>query len=101
MIEEVNKDGIKAGDPKLEEELIKKLDEHLDRMPEYQRTTREQLAKEEAEQKKKITSDDIRDGFDAGVSMITLYSFVRLKRFTARIIKTRTCTASPTPESQG
>lgn len=68
IIEDINEEGIKSGDPKLEEELLKALDGHLDRMPEYQKTTRTELEKEELEQKKKITSDDIHEGFDSQVS---------------------------------
>jgi cell division cycle protein 37 len=67
MAEDINKMGIKSGDPKLEQELLKALDAHLDRMPEYQKTTKENLEKEEGEQKKKITSDDIKPGFDSAV----------------------------------
>jgi len=65
MVADINQNGIKDGDPKLEAELLKALNTHLDRMPEYQKTTAAELDKEEAEQKKKITSDDIRPGFDS------------------------------------
>lgn len=72
IVEDLNKEGIKSGDPKLEEGLLKGLDEHLTRMPEYQKTTRAELEKEELEQKKKITSDDVHDGFDSHVSIFSV-----------------------------
>jgi cell division cycle protein 37 len=59
--------GLKSGDPKLDEELIKSLDEHLKRMPEFMEKAQKDLEHEEAEQKKKITSDDIRPGFSSTV----------------------------------
>ena len=59
--------GVASGDPKLDEELIKSLDEHLKRMPEFLEKAKEELEHEEAEQKKKITSDDIRPGFSSTV----------------------------------
>ena len=59
--------GIPGGDPKLDEELIKSLDEHLKRMPEFMEKAKKDLEYEEAEQKKKITSDDIRPGFSSSV----------------------------------
>jgi len=57
--------GIASGDPKLDEELIKSLDEHLKRMPEFLKKAKDDLELEEAEQKKKITSEDIRPGFSS------------------------------------
>jgi len=57
--------GIASGDPRLDEELIKSLDEHLKRMPEFLEKAKEDMALEEAEQKKKITSEDIRPGFSS------------------------------------
>ena len=59
--------GIASGNPKLDEELIKFLDEHLKRMPEFLEKAEKELENEEAEQKKKITSDDIRPGFSSSV----------------------------------
>jgi len=71
---------IASGDPKLDEELIKSLDEHLKRMPEFVEKAQKDLEHEEAEQKKKITSDDIRPGFSSSVSNTTheLYVIDRL-----------------------
>lgn len=59
---------IASGDPKLDEELIKSLDQHLTRMPEFLEKAKKDLEHEEAEQKKKITSEDIRPGFSSTVS---------------------------------
>ena len=59
--------GVASGDPKLDEELIKSLDEHLKRMPEFLEKAKKDLEYEEAEQKKKITSEDIRPGFSSEV----------------------------------
>ena len=59
--------GVVSGDPKLDEGLIKSLDEHLKRMPEFMEKAKKDLEHEEAEQKKKITSEDIRPGFSSPV----------------------------------
>ena len=59
--------GIASENPKLDEELIKSLDEHLKRMPEFLEKAEKELENEESEQKKKITSDDIRPGFSSSV----------------------------------
>lgn len=59
--------GIASGDPKLDEELVKSIDEHLKRMPEFLKKAEDDLVNEEAEQKKKITSEDIRPGFSSAV----------------------------------
>jgi cell division cycle protein 37 len=71
MVADINEKGIKEGDPRLIEEILNALEIHLDRMPEYQKTTRDALEKEENDQKKKITSDDIRPGFDSTVSTLS------------------------------
>lgn len=65
--EDVKDLGVASGDPKLDVELIKSLDEHLKRMPEFLEKAKKELEHEEAEQKKKITSDDIRPGFSSTV----------------------------------
>ena len=65
--EDVNNLGVASGDSKLDEELIKSLDAHLKRMPEFLEKAKKELEHEEAEQKKKITSDDIRPGFSSTV----------------------------------
>ena len=59
--------GVASGDQRLDEELIKSLDEHLKRMPEFLEKAKKDLEYEEAEQKKKITSDDIKPGFSSAV----------------------------------
>lgn len=59
--------GVVGGDPRLDEELIKSLDEHLKRMPEFLEKAKNDLEHEEAEQKKKITSEDIKPGFSSAV----------------------------------
>jgi cell division cycle protein 37 len=64
--------GVASGDPKLDEELIKSLDEHLKRMPEFMEKAKKDLEDEEAEQKKKITSEDIRPGFSSAVRSLVL-----------------------------
>ncbi|KAF9649444.1 hypothetical protein BDM02DRAFT_3268763 [Thelephora ganbajun] len=65
--DDVKELGIASGDPRLDEELIKSLDEHLERMPEFMEKAKKELEYEEAEQKKKITSEDIRPGFSSTV----------------------------------
>ena len=59
--------GIANGDQKLDQELIKSIDEHLERMPEFLEKAKKDLEHEESEQKKKITSEDIRPGFSSTV----------------------------------
>jgi len=65
--DDVKELGVTSGDPKLDEGLIKSLDEHLKRMPEFMEKAMKDLEHEEAEQKKKITSEDIRPGFSSEV----------------------------------
>lgn len=59
--------GIASGNLKLDEELIKSLDGHLKRMPEFMEKAKKDLENEEGEQKRKITSEDIRPGFSSSV----------------------------------
>lgn len=85
--------GLASGDPKLDEELVKSLDQHLRRMPEFLEKAKEDLAQEEAEQKKKITSDDIRPGFSSSVRTNPARYGLWLigPVITVRSFETRTC----------
>lgn len=49
-------------------ELTEAIQGHLDKMIEKDNETKEALEEEEKEAKKKITSDDIHEGFDSTVS---------------------------------
>ena len=54
---------------KLREALVANLREHEKKLGERQETCKKDLAQEEKEKAKKITSEDIHDGFDSGVRM--------------------------------
>lgn len=71
--EEVKETGVGKDDPQLGDKLAEGLRTHLVRMGEHQEKLKKELAQEEEEQHKKITSDDIHDGFDSRVSL----SFLR------------------------
>ena len=66
--EEAKKRGVEKDDPKLGEALVEGLKTHLVRIDEHQEKLRKELEKEEAELHKKITSEDIHEGFDSKVS---------------------------------
>ncbi|KAI0338923.1 hypothetical protein BDW22DRAFT_1381472 [Trametopsis cervina] len=63
--EKTKESGVGAGDEKLGEKLVEGLKEHVKLMEEHQAMLRKDLESEEAEQKKKITSDDIHEGFES------------------------------------
>ncbi|GJE88379.1 hsp90 co-chaperone Cdc37 [Phanerochaete sordida] len=63
--EEAKKDGAEKDDPRLGEVLVKSLKKHIEELEKHQEKLRKELAQEEAEQKKKITSDDIHEGFES------------------------------------
>ena len=69
--EDVKKDGIDKDDPKLGEALVKGLKYHVVQIAEHQEKIKEDIESEEAEQKKKITSEDIHDGFESHVSFFS------------------------------
>ncbi|TCD66605.1 hsp90 co-chaperone Cdc37 [Steccherinum ochraceum] len=63
--EDAKKEGIDKDSPRLNDTLVKGLQTHITRLAEHQEKMRKDLAVEEEEQKKKITSDDMHDGFDS------------------------------------
>lgn len=67
VLGEAKKKGVeqKEDSEKLKEALVAGLKEHLGKMVKDQALLRKDLEEEEAEQKKKITSDDIHEGFDS------------------------------------
>lgn len=65
--EDAKKKGVEKDDPKLAEALVSGLKEHEKRMGEHQAKLRKDLAHEEEEAHKKITSEDIHEGFDSHV----------------------------------
>ena len=67
MWEEAKKTGLTGDDPKLRDALVAGLKRHVVLMGEHQARLRKDLEAEEAEQNKKITSDDIHEGFDSKV----------------------------------
>ena len=66
--EECKKEGIDGKDDKLGDVLTKKLEGHQKQLQDRQEFLKAEIKKEKEEQEKKITSDDIHDGFSAGVS---------------------------------
>ena len=65
--DEAKQEGIEKDDPKLGDALVKGMKKHITELGAHQDKLRKDLAQEEAEQKKKITSDDIHEGFESHV----------------------------------
>ena len=65
--EEAKKQGLTKDDPKLRDTLVAGLKKHVTLMGEHQERLRKDLETEEAEMHKKITSDDIHEGFESHV----------------------------------
>ncbi|KAH8104810.1 Cdc37 N terminal kinase binding-domain-containing protein [Cristinia sonorae] len=63
--EDAKKQGVDKDSPRLGETLVKGLQNHAVKLAEHQAKLKTELEKEEAEQKKKITSDDLHDGFES------------------------------------
>ncbi|KAL7280152.1 hypothetical protein ACG7TL_006571 [Trametes sanguinea] len=63
--EEAKKKGVEKDDPQLSEALVAGLKEHLVKFDEHQEKLRKDLAHEEEEQHKKITMEDLHEGFDS------------------------------------
>ncbi|KAF7795325.1 hypothetical protein EIP86_006482 [Pleurotus ostreatoroseus] len=63
--EDVKAQGVTGDDPRLGDALVKGLQTAVDRMAAHQDKLRTEIEAEEAEQHRKITSDDIHDGFDS------------------------------------
>jgi cell division cycle protein 37 len=68
--EECKKEGIDSKDDQLGDVLTKKLEGHQAKLLARQEHLRSELKKEKAEQEKKITSDDIHEGFSSSVSFL-------------------------------
>ena len=86
--EEAKKKGVEKDDPKLSDTLVAGLKEHLVKMDEHQAKLRKDLEHEEEEQHKRITMEDIHDGFDSHVRPSLIYSHSPLP--------TRSCTVCAT-----
>lgn len=65
--EKVKESGAGKDDPKLGDKLVEGLNTHVKLIKEHQTKLKKDLESEEAEQKKKITSDDIHEGFESKV----------------------------------
>ncbi|RPD62743.1 hypothetical protein L226DRAFT_482105 [Lentinus tigrinus ALCF2SS1-7] len=63
--EEAKKKGVEKDDPKLGEALVAGLKEHLVKIDQHQEKLRKDLQHEEEELHKKITSEDIHEGFES------------------------------------
>ena len=66
--EDVKKEGVEGDDPKLGDALVAGLQKHIKQLGEHQGKLKKELEQLEEEGKKKITSDDIHEGFDSHVS---------------------------------
>lgn len=78
--EKAKEGGVEKDDPRLGEKLAEGLRGHVEQMKEHQEKLKKELEQEEAEQKKKITSDDIHEGFESKVSrIISLRRYMVLK----------------------
>ncbi|EPQ54468.1 hypothetical protein GLOTRDRAFT_93972 [Gloeophyllum trabeum ATCC 11539] len=64
VYEEAKKKGLSKDDPKLGETLVAELDAHVKRLGEHNDKLRKELHDLEEEQKKKITSEDIKEGWE-------------------------------------
>ena len=56
--------------------LLEKLAWHKQNMINRSKECEKELAAEEAEQKKHITAEDMHDGFDTGVCLFPIYTFI-------------------------
>jgi len=63
--EEAKAAGVEKDDARLGDVLVDGLKKHITKLGEHQEGLKQELAKLEAESKKKITSDDIHDGWDS------------------------------------
>ena len=72
--EEAKKKGVEKDDPKLGEALVAGLKEHLVRIDQHQEKLRKEMQREEEELHKKITSEDIHEGFESHVCRFVLPS---------------------------
>lgn len=66
--EEAKQESVEKDDPRLGDALVKGIKKHITELGQHQEKLRKELAEEEAEQKKKITSDDIHEGWESHVS---------------------------------
>ena len=69
--EEAKKAGVTGEDPALHSKLVEGLERHVRMMKEHQEKLKDELAEEQEEQHRKITSDDIHDGFESHVCLFS------------------------------
>lgn len=60
--------GVDKTDPELGQKLVKGIRDHIKEFSAHNEDVKKQLEQEHAEQKKKITSDDIHEGWDSKVN---------------------------------
>ncbi|KAF8508208.1 Cdc37 N terminal kinase binding-domain-containing protein [Gautieria morchelliformis] len=63
--EETKEKGVRRDDPELDKALVDGLQGHLTKLGEHQENIKVELEAEEKEQTRKITSDDLHEGFDS------------------------------------
>ena len=68
--EEAKASGVEKDDPKLGDALVQGLKKHIEELGKHQEKLKKELEQEEAEQKKKITSDDIHEAWESHVSPV-------------------------------
>lgn len=76
--EETKKAGVERDDPKLGQKLQEGLTGHIKRLKEHQVKLKKELEEEEEEQKRRITSDDIHEGWESQVGSQHIM-FVRVR----------------------
>lgn len=92
--EEAKKDGVEKDDPQLGEALVQGLKQHVAKIGEHQKKLRTELDTEEEEQKKKITMDDLHEGFDSHVSISLLSTIDTRSCICIAVRPTKTCTTT-------
>jgi cell division cycle protein 37 len=70
--EDVKEKGVQKDDPELDNALVDGLQEHVNQLAERQEQIKVEFETEQKEQAKKITSEDIHEGFDSKVSRMPM-----------------------------
>lgn len=68
--DEVKEKGLRKDDPGLDKALVDGLQQHIVKLAEEQGKSRVELASEEKEQAKKITSEDMHEGINSKASHV-------------------------------
>jgi cell division cycle protein 37 len=69
ILDEIKEKGIEKDAPEMDQALVDALRSHLEKLEEEQAKVKAELQQEEKEQQKKITSEDIHEGWDSKVDI--------------------------------